>query len=478
MLARTLLKDLRRINIWQQLFFNPQFTPGVTYLLRDEFYTARAAGSVHGTPAEPGPGTRTVVDTGSDLLITAGALTLTGGTGAYGDPGLWLDTAVARATGLACSVRFQKDAVTQHIRFGLDTDKLTSPNLGAYISTLNLFAPANELTLSVYCSGITAATWYTVALILRPNGCFTIVKGGTQFPNWTLIWVSEDGNNASFYPCISNYETESLIDHIRLAQLGPPWNALYGNAKIIATFTAVNGTAISSLTNEVGAQWKHDAGIWDVQGNAARGNPTQGAELATGNLVVGTWYIITATEVNHFYTGCAINDTFRATAPTALDANNKVKPLTLSELFATVPYSAISDLICYANLTVTAGTQAGVVICLDDEGAPANFLIAYHNGTNAVLEKCVAGTYTTLVSVAAAYVADKTIAVIKHGTSVTLYYNYVLIGTTQTVSDAGIISNTKHGIFSTYVDNRIDYFRVFPRHLAGAALAAINRCNL
>lgn len=47
-------------------------------------------------------------------------------------------------------------------------------------------------------------------------------------------------------------------------------------------------------------------------------------EQSSGNLVVGAWYQITATQANYFYAGCAVGDTWRATAATALTAANKV----------------------------------------------------------------------------------------------------------------------------------------------------------
>lgn len=52
-----------------------------------------------------------------------------------------------------------------------------------------------------------------------------------------------------------------------------------------------------------------------------------GAEKSTGTLDIGTLYQITATEENHFYTGCAVGDVWTATAETACDADNKVKPV-------------------------------------------------------------------------------------------------------------------------------------------------------
>jgi SPP1 family predicted phage head-tail adaptor len=54
-----------------------------------------------------------------------------------------------------------------------------------------------------------------------------------------------------------------------------------------------------------------------------------GTELATGKLTTGVLYQITAMEKDHFYEGCAIYDTFTATAETVLNAANKVKPVTL-----------------------------------------------------------------------------------------------------------------------------------------------------
>lgn len=52
-----------------------------------------------------------------------------------------------------------------------------------------------------------------------------------------------------------------------------------------------------------------------------------GAEKATGTLTIGTLYQITATETNHFYTGCTVGDVWTAAVATELDADNKVKPV-------------------------------------------------------------------------------------------------------------------------------------------------------
>jgi len=96
---------------------------------------------------------------------------------------------------------------------------------------------------------------------------------------------------------------------------------------------------------------------------------------------------------------------------------------------------------------------------MDDASNPANFLLAYHDGTNVRLEKCIAGVYTSLISAAAAYSAAATLRIvavpIAGGTnySVALYYNNVQIGTTQTVDNAAAAYGTNAAGFSTSGSN-------------------------
>ncbi len=53
-----------------------------------------------------------------------------------------------------------------------------------------------------------------------------------------------------------------------------------------------------------------------------------GAEEATGTLIIGNVYKITADDGNHFYVGSVTGEYFQATAETALDATNKVQQVT------------------------------------------------------------------------------------------------------------------------------------------------------
>jgi hypothetical protein len=126
-----------------------------------------------------------------------------------------------------------------------------------------------------------------------------------------------------------------------------------------------------------------------------------------------------------------------------------VEPLTLASMFASV-VSGAADVIADVGVATELCRPAGLVLNLDSAATPANFVVAYLGGVSSrlcVLEKCVAGVYTTLISAAVTYVAGAVLRVVHVGDQYSLYYNGAQVGTTQTVSDVDIISNTLHGLF-------------------------------
>lgn len=145
-----------------------------------------------------------------------------------------------------------------------------------------------------------------------------------------------------------------------------------------------------------------------------------------------------------------------------------VKPLTLSELISSVQVSN-PNIIASVDITNTSvGYQGGLCVRLDSTSAPANFIIAYLNCTNGTsitnlrLDKCVAGVYTNLISATITYSAAASLRIVADGSKVTVYYNNLIVGTTQTVSDAGILNNTLMGKFSTDVSYQFDNFTLMP----------------
>lgn len=159
-----------------------------------------------------------------------------------------------------------------------------------------------------------------------------------------------------------------------------------------------------------------------------------------------------------------------ATAATAGTVDNiTCKPLTFNTLIASVNAGYIAAIV-KAALTKGDGRCGGVVANLDSQSSPANYIIAsvIVNGvtTSLIVYKVVGGTYTgiasgTITYSAGAYVELRTR---RNGANllVQAYYNGTAVSTEQTVSDAGIVSNTLHGIFSTNNANSIGVVSVAP----------------
>jgi hypothetical protein len=91
-----------------------------------------------------------------------------------------------------------------------------------------------------------------------------------------------------------------------------------------------------------------------------------------------------------------------------------------------------------------------------------NYIRAIHDGTNCKLIKRVATVESDVISAAVALGAGA-IVVIADGTSFSLFLNNAKVGSTSTISDAGLQTGTAQGLFSTNTGNTQDNFQVFPR---------------
>lgn len=143
--------------------------------------------------------------------------------------------------------------------------------------------------------------------------------------------------------------------------------------------------------------------------------------------------------------------------------NASAKQITISDMMATISGLKNSANIS-ASVTIGQDTPAGVVGWLDSYTSPANYIVCFHNGENLTLLKVVAGTITQLINTAATYVAGGAVSVTgqRSGSNLllTARYNGAQVGTQQTVSDAGIVANTRHGIFSSASLNTFSNFTV------------------
>lgn len=235
MLAEAQLTDLAHLgnpydlSIVDYLFLQSTFgNQGRVFLIRDEFATARAAGAVNGTPAEPGPGTRVVTDTGNFVSIAGGRFAASNVAG-VADPSLWY-AAQVRATGLAVLIRNNAD---QRVYLGWNDNQVgIADRAGLHLTGVNLQAMDNTFAVNPIATTLVVGVDYELATILRTAGSFHLLKGDA-FLDWTLMWVAVSDTVANPLPGytlqVGGNDIHSL-DYFRVAQLAAPWNTDYGIA--------------------------------------------------------------------------------------------------------------------------------------------------------------------------------------------------------------------------------------------------------
>lgn len=274
--------------------------------------------------------------------------------------------------------------------------------------------------------------------------------------------------------------------------LGAPWKT--GGTWSIVSGKAINTPGLGSelaANNGFGADtdWTKETG-WTIAGGVAVKAAGVTNDIYQSILTVGKWYRVDWTISSHTagrfngvvgaaaltagppQTGSYSNTgragstragvgATQATSAASID-NVSVKEITLADMFNAPDFAHASvDISVKITMVVpsvgSTPKAGGVVICLDSESSPANFIIAYHDGVNVRLEKCVAGTYTTLVNAAATYVAAATLRAYEVSTNTwRVIYNGSQVGSDQAISDVGIVSNTRHGLFSTHPDISFD----------------------
>jgi len=119
------------------------------------------------------------------------------------------------------------------------------------------------------------------------------------------------------------------------------------------------------------------------------------------------------------------------------------------DLFATQDVGT-ADVLVGVRLDANPGDHAvGAALCLDDPDDPQNYLVVCRYLANHWrLIKCVAGVPTVVATSAATFAAGAWLWVAKGGDQATVWYNGKLVIPPQTVSDAGIVDNTRHGMFA------------------------------
>lgn len=249
--------------------------------------------------------------------------------------------------------------------------------------------------------------------------------------------------------------------------VAPNWSAA-GSPTVAESADAYAGSAAQSIISPTASDKINCTnmalinGTWYLQSIAAKRAAGSGAGtldfsgrlgVVTLALTLSAAYQVYLATVRCISTGNGQNSVRSSNGTTMLFDAVSFVPLTLASLLSARAYGS-ADCDLSAAITRTAGTQAGLCARLDSATTPANFLIAYETGAGRVkVDKCVAGTYTNVIDGAVTYVAGQVLRLVCSGNNVSAYYNGTQVGTTQTVSDAGITGNKNHGLFSTYAAN-------------------------
>lgn len=388
---------------------NKNFLFGIEYSLADDFTDTVAAGSLNGTPATPGPGTRAVVDTNS-IISTAGGVLVVNGTPAVNDR--YVLDGVARVAGKVLVVKFP--AVTTvggsgQPRIGWTTNGTTASGGDPGYD----FQNATTLRIKIGVAGIpynyaVGSAPFELALVMKATGGYYFAKpsGG----NWLLLWHGGTDTTATMYPKLlfgvasaNNF----TIDNFRV-----PLLTFLPTPLAYDTFTRADGALGSTETTGP-----------DSQACTARAWTSQ----------IGTVAISSNAAI------CS-----------ALDGG----------LGAATVDAGSADVVADINLTRGTAT-AGLILRYQDAD---NYLKVDHDGTNLIFTKRVAGSNTNLVSAEATYGAGRQIRCILNGTTGAVFYNGTQIGANQTVPSS---TYTLHGTYHTDTDSTLDRFSVFPYGNAG-----------
>lgn len=299
--------------------------PTLEYLIRDDYTDTVVAGSVNGTSATPGPGTRVVVDTESKLSLSSGYMNMAPkATPATGDPRIHYTVGgagLSRATGLCIMGLARPTATNTSLRL-VGWDNNTTGDAEAVIN-LNAVASFGNESMGMGV-GYIANEWAYGALVLRSSGYHYLVKGAgkSELATWSRLWVKTTGGSATLYPSAINQSATYTQDYMRVAQLASPWTNNEAGGTVLtspAASTAFTHPATCLLyftvtlpaSDEIDLRFRiQDANnYWkftiDASGNGqlfevVSGTPTQRGATATG-ITNGMRVCIRASNATIYY---------------------------------------------------------------------------------------------------------------------------------------------------------------------------------
>lgn len=237
------------------------------WLFRDYFLSDIAAGSLHGTPATPGPGTRTVVDSASRLSIAGGKLVKSGAVASsFSDPRYVSTASYERVPGLALFSSVTQQTGNQFMLgwYSAATGGI-APTFASYLTGVSGYrARYGAADIILRPSNVTGVL-FPSAIVLRQTGAFLFVKDSGV---WRLLWVDASSTTSPLWATIIDGGSDYTTENLGIRQLGSPFNSDFGLASLnVATpsglFDASANAVIDitiatpgSLTTDVGIKFR------------------------------------------------------------------------------------------------------------------------------------------------------------------------------------------------------------------------------
>ena len=233
-----------------------------------------------------------------------------------------------------------------------------------------------------------------------------------------------------------------------------------GKARIVSDGDLIGLTQSALTANH---WYKTTLSITAVAAGAVALNPSA-LMVVSFRSSTGTQILTTVATAASFI----INRSGGVTDVTVDDAS--AKELTFNELVSLSDIST-ADVMAGVSLVNGSGYLCGLALNWDSASSPANgvicaLVLADGVSSRVALLKCVAGVWSLVSLTIVTYSAGARLVVQKSGTEYRVYYNDALV-TAQTISDAGIVNNTLHGLFSTDASNVLNDLTIYATGTGG-----------
>jgi hypothetical protein len=311
------------------------------------------------------------------------------------------------------------------------------------------FAPLGSGPMPGWFSGTTWSVSSGVAINTPTLGTELLTNGDMET---TASWTPVSCTLAAVADPRTGSSGSNSMGMIRA---GSNWPAAYQNVSAVAgDFYLLTG-------------WFRNVDVVDadlVLQNSSGATALQYTQACAGtswlSFRVGVQAIDTGLRARYY-----ANMTGKADGSSARFDDFSLKRIDTGKVFGILPCT-VTDVRVSAAMTIAsqAATHSGVVINANSRVSPTNYIIGTLCGATgnsyAVLRTVVGGTVTNLIAVVVSPIAGATLYVQKIGTTYKLYYNGAQVGTDQTITDANLVNNKFHGLFSEHSENTFSSFSI------------------